>query len=40
MTTALYQGETWTVLDVSLAGKALIWKAGRRERWVNAEDLR
>lgn len=40
MTTAIYHGERWMVLDVSLAGRALIWKAGSRERWVNQEDLR
>lgn len=40
LTTTLYDGETWHVLDYSLAGRALIWKPGRRERWVDQTELR
>lgn len=39
MTTAIYHGERWLVLENN-GDRALIWVAGRRERWVNAEDLR
>lgn len=36
MATCTYQHERWAILDTA-TDKVLIWRPGRKERWVNEQ---